>query len=479
MFGNRIHFIFEENVVYFSECKECSSFVFQLRERTNIVHIEVTVMDNRIRSNIARNRSIVNDTAIQSLFIRLTEMHAQVMARMNKLEDRRNYFESLQDHLAHIQEARQAVNALREDYERRKQERAVEEQRLRQQEMQQKVDLMRQKKHELLLHQRHLALLRFQQQEQELQMRRMQQAQHGAVQQPSCYYTAQPGMPPGYVNSTTTALNPSGVVQQPYYADGIQPYAAQQYGYPTSTYVDPNQQRQLAPPLGQVSQATPQIQQSVPQVSQPVPQVPQVAAQISQPVQQVGYPAQYLGQSLPAQDATVANDQKTMPISSQPPMHSVSSTGATCNGTAHLTMSSSDPTLGNAYNGNIAHQSYMFQQGIAQIPAPPQVAAASTQQQYTVPASLPTANPQYHQYPIVQNQPCPTYQAANATGVYVPQPLAQSGVQGEHQQQYPNAGEGYYQGVAVAQPVASGPNSNYLDPTQRSQPAEDLLISFD
>ncbi|VDK21938.1 unnamed protein product [Anisakis simplex] len=104
-------------------------------------------MDNRIRSNIARNRSIVNDTAIQSLFIRLTEMHAQVMARMTKLEDQRNYFESLQDHLAHIQEARQAVNALREDYERRKQERALEEQRLRQQQMQQKVDLMRQKKH--------------------------------------------------------------------------------------------------------------------------------------------------------------------------------------------------------------------------------------------------------------------------------------------------------------------------------------------
>lgn len=47
-------------------------------------------MDNRIRSNVARNRSVVNDTAIQSLFIRLTEMHAQVMARMNKLEDQRS-----------------------------------------------------------------------------------------------------------------------------------------------------------------------------------------------------------------------------------------------------------------------------------------------------------------------------------------------------------------------------------------------------
>lgn len=47
-------------------------------------------MDNRIRSNVARNRSVVNDTAIQSLFIRLTEMHARVMARMNKLEEQRS-----------------------------------------------------------------------------------------------------------------------------------------------------------------------------------------------------------------------------------------------------------------------------------------------------------------------------------------------------------------------------------------------------
>lgn len=49
--------------------------------------------------------------------------------------------------MAHIQEARQAVNALREEHERQKQERALEEQRNRQRQMQQKVDLMRQKKH--------------------------------------------------------------------------------------------------------------------------------------------------------------------------------------------------------------------------------------------------------------------------------------------------------------------------------------------
>lgn len=58
-----------------------------------------------------------------------------------------DHFESLQDSLAHIQEARQAIDALREDHERQKQARIIEEQRLKQIQMQQKVDLMRQKKH--------------------------------------------------------------------------------------------------------------------------------------------------------------------------------------------------------------------------------------------------------------------------------------------------------------------------------------------
>ncbi|MCP9266169.1 Hepatocyte growth factor-regulated tyrosine kinase substrate [Dirofilaria immitis] len=157
------HFISAEE----EETAETMEFCRQLVE-------QVTVMDNRIRSNIARNRSVVNDTAIQSLFIRLTEMHAQVMARINKLEDQRNHFESLQDSLAHIQEARQAIDALREDHERQRQARIMEEQRLKQIQMQQKVDLMRQKKHEMILHQRQMALLRFQQQEQEMQRKRMQ-----------------------------------------------------------------------------------------------------------------------------------------------------------------------------------------------------------------------------------------------------------------------------------------------------------------
>lgn len=100
-----------------------------------------------MRSNLLRNRSIVNDSAIHSLFAQLTNFHSNVLSRMTKLEGDREYYESLQDHLAHIQEARQAVNALREEHKRQMEARLMEEQQQRRMQMQQKLEFMRQKKH--------------------------------------------------------------------------------------------------------------------------------------------------------------------------------------------------------------------------------------------------------------------------------------------------------------------------------------------
>ncbi len=52
--------------------------------------IQVEILENRIRSNQARGRSIVNDSGIQTLFVKLTEMHAAVLARMQTLDDERS-----------------------------------------------------------------------------------------------------------------------------------------------------------------------------------------------------------------------------------------------------------------------------------------------------------------------------------------------------------------------------------------------------
>ncbi|GMS95344.1 hypothetical protein PENTCL1PPCAC_17519, partial [Pristionchus entomophagus] len=50
---------------------------------------QVTMMDSRIRTNIARGRSIINDSAILPLFEKLTNWHGEVLARMAKLDEDR------------------------------------------------------------------------------------------------------------------------------------------------------------------------------------------------------------------------------------------------------------------------------------------------------------------------------------------------------------------------------------------------------
>ena len=145
-----------------NEVEETSMFCKSLREM-------VDTMDNRMRSNLMRGRSIVNDSAIHSLFAQLTNYHANVLSRMTKLETDREYYENLQDHLAHIQVARQAINSLREDFERQRVERLRAEQNQRRIQIQQKLELMRQKKNDMLLDQRNEKFRQFQQQQQQFQ----------------------------------------------------------------------------------------------------------------------------------------------------------------------------------------------------------------------------------------------------------------------------------------------------------------------
>lgn len=146
---------------------ETSQFCHALKER-------VETMNNRMRSNQLRGRSIINDSAIHSLFAQLTDFHAAVIQRMTKLEEQREHYERLQDHLAHIQESRQAINALREESERQRQELLKEEQSRRQIQLRQKLEMMRHKKHEMLLSERCAAIQRFQEQERQIRQRMVQ-----------------------------------------------------------------------------------------------------------------------------------------------------------------------------------------------------------------------------------------------------------------------------------------------------------------
>lgn len=222
---------------------------------------QVSVMDNRIRSNLARGRPVFNDSAIQDLFTKLTELHSHVLSRMHTLDEQRGYYESLQDHLANIGEARQAIDEMREEHERKRQERMAEEQRLRQAQMQQTLEMMRMKKHAMLMEQREQALQRFQQQQQEMAMRRHQQ---------QAYYNPQQmgyGAPP-----------PSGPQQPPQ-----QSY----YGYQQGP------QSQAPPPSSQYQQSHASTQQQQQQYYQHY----QANQTVTQPVQQAQqqYQQQYQG----------------------------------------------------------------------------------------------------------------------------------------------------------------------------------------
>ncbi|XP_077022325.1 hepatocyte growth factor-regulated tyrosine kinase substrate isoform X2 [Tamandua tetradactyla] len=137
----------------------------------------VTTFANRVRSNHVRGRSVTNDSAVLSLFQSINSMHPRLLELLNQLDERRLYYEGLQDKLAQIRDARAALSALREEHREKLRRAAEEAERQRQIQLAQKLEIMRQKKQEYLEVQRQLAIQRLQEQEKERQMRLEQQKQ--------------------------------------------------------------------------------------------------------------------------------------------------------------------------------------------------------------------------------------------------------------------------------------------------------------
>jgi len=123
---------------------------------------QIEIFVNRMKSNSSRGRSIANDSSVQTLFMNLTSMHSQLLRHITEEEDRRIHFEGLQDKLAQLRDARAALDALRDEHRDKLRRHAEEQERIRQMQMAQKLDMMRQKKQEYLQYQRHLALQRIQ-----------------------------------------------------------------------------------------------------------------------------------------------------------------------------------------------------------------------------------------------------------------------------------------------------------------------------
>ncbi|XP_034750325.1 hepatocyte growth factor-regulated tyrosine kinase substrate isoform X2 [Etheostoma cragini] len=320
----------------------------------------VTTFLNRMKSNHMRGRSITNDSAVLSLFQSINNMHPQLLDILNQLDEKRLYYEGLQDKLAQVRDARAALNALRDEHREKLRRAAEEAERQRQIQLAQKLEIMRQKKQEYLEMQRQLAIQRLQEQEKERQMRLEQQkitvqmrAQMPAFSLPYAQMQSlppnvaggvvyQPGAPPSYPGTFSPAGSVEGSPMHHIYMNPPGQTAPPQYQAMPSAAPDPNMvdaymyqasssNVQPAPPPGQgppttsppysnyqptptqgyqnaVSQA-----QSMPPMSQPAP-TNGMGYMGYQP-----YSMQNMISALPGQDPNMPPQQQYMP--GQPPMY--------------------------------------------------------------------------------------------------------------------------------------------------------------
>ncbi|XP_041362531.1 hepatocyte growth factor-regulated tyrosine kinase substrate-like isoform X3 [Gigantopelta aegis] len=180
----------------------------------NALQSSIEIFVNRMRSNSQRGRSIANDSSVQSLFTVISNMHPQLLKYIQEQEDLRGHYESLQDKLAQLRDAREALDALREEHREKRRREMEELERQRQIQMAQKLEIMRQKKHEYLEMQRQLALQRLQEQEREMHLRLEQQKQLTQMRQMQTYGypQAMAGMPQVY--GTQPGMMPQGMPPQ-------------------------------------------------------------------------------------------------------------------------------------------------------------------------------------------------------------------------------------------------------------------------
>lgn len=155
--------------------KTSSEKDIEIDEFTQSMRTQVEIFVNRMKSNSSRGRSIANDTSVQTLFMNITSMHSRLLTYIKEMDDKRLWYEQLQDKLSQIKDSRAALDVLRQEHIEKMRRIAEEQERQRQMQMAYKLEIMRKKKQEYLQYQRQLALQRIQEQEREMQMRQEQQ----------------------------------------------------------------------------------------------------------------------------------------------------------------------------------------------------------------------------------------------------------------------------------------------------------------
>lgn len=259
----------------------------------NNLRSTIEIFVNRMNSNKNRGRPISNDSAVQSMFLNITNMHSQLLKHIQQQDDQRSKFELLQDKLSQAKDARAALDSLREEYNEKLRREAEEAEMIRQQQMAFKLDIMRKKKQEYLQYQRQIALQRIQDEERQMKMR-LEQQKYGVWPNPQMPPpTSMPGQPPypTYpIQNYSQPINygdPSSIYNQPHHPmpqqqlppnqvnhyppqpNGQIPYSPmQQHQQPpqqqsTNPHISTQQQQQVIPPHLEMPIHHPQQQQHI------------------------------------------------------------------------------------------------------------------------------------------------------------------------------------------------------------------------
>lgn len=174
---------------------------------------------NRMKADSVRGRSITNDTAVQSLFLQLQHLQPKLMSYIKYKEDMRGYYENLQDKLTQLKDAREVLNALRQEHYEKKRKDFEEKEKMRQLQIAQKLQYMRQQKQTYYLYQQQVHLQKLQEQEMSLKMRLNQQRE--MVMQRELINTG-----PSSLNFPNSNVNPmvqqNSFLQHPMYINGPQ-----------------------------------------------------------------------------------------------------------------------------------------------------------------------------------------------------------------------------------------------------------------
>ncbi|XP_050540079.1 hepatocyte growth factor-regulated tyrosine kinase substrate [Daktulosphaira vitifoliae] len=185
------------------------------------VKSQLEIFVNRIKSNLSRGRTVINGGSLDTFYSKITPMHQKLLQYIQQQDEKRLYYERLQDKMVQVKDTRAALDAMREDHKAALQQEAAFAEQQKQLQLAMKLDILRQRKQQYQQYQHQMTLAQVQQQEQEMAMRMEHQRQnylttnmYGPSSLPSIPTAPTSYMPPGPNSVITSQLQENNVRYQ-------------------------------------------------------------------------------------------------------------------------------------------------------------------------------------------------------------------------------------------------------------------------